>query len=147
MHTYCGNMFLTIQIYQGVFGTLDTSEIVQIKWFNWEIASFDALWYQCIYKSWPLFIKPDQLVPLILDQLKSLLCTIMPVHLQNFVTKICNCKGKIAQSLQSNFQWIFNSSPLSAAYMCQWIGSTLVQVMAWRRTGAKPLPTPMLIYC
>ena len=28
----------------------------------------------------------------------------------------------------------------------QWTGSTLVQVMAWHRTGAKPLPEPMLTY-
>ena len=28
-----------------------------------------------------------------------------------------------------------------------WTGSALIQVMAWRRTGAKPLPEPMLTYC
>ena len=36
--------------------------------------------------------------------------------------------------------------PPSAAYMRRWTGSALVQVMAWRRTGDKPLPEPMLIY-
>ena len=40
-----------------------------------------------------------------------------------------------------------NSSPPSAAYMRQWTGSTLVQVMACRLFGAKPLPEPMLDYC
>ena len=40
-----------------------------------------------------------------------------------------------------------NSSPPSATYMRQWAGSALVRVMAWRRTGAKPLPEPMLAYC
>ena len=25
--------------------------------------------------------------------------------------------------------------------------SALIQVMAWRRTGEKPLPDPMLTYC
>ena len=39
------------------------------------------------------------------------------------------------------------SSPLSAAYMCQWIRSTLVQVMPCCLSGAKPLPEPMLAYC
>ena len=40
---------------------------------------------------------------------------------------------------------LFNSSPPSAAYMRQWTGSALVQVMAWRLFGAKPLPEPMLV--
>ena len=41
----------------------------------------------------------------------------------------------------------FNSSPPSAAYMHQWIGSALVQIMACRLFGAKPLSAPMLVYC
>ena len=41
--------------------------------------------------------------------------------------------------------WV-NSSPPSAAYMCQWIGSTLVQKMVCRLFGAKPLSKPMLAY-
>ena len=40
-----------------------------------------------------------------------------------------------------------NSSPPSAAYMCQWIGSSLVQIMACRLFGAKPLSKPVLKYC
>ena len=40
-----------------------------------------------------------------------------------------------------------NSSPPSGAYMCQWTGSSLVQVMACHLIGAKPLPEPMLVYC
>ena len=40
-----------------------------------------------------------------------------------------------------------NSSPPSAAYMRRWIGSGLVQVMACRLFGAKPLPQPMFAYC
>ena len=43
-------------------------------------------------------------------------------------------------------QWV-NSSPPSAAYMRQWIGSALVQIMAWRLIGIKPLSKPMLGYC
>ena len=41
----------------------------------------------------------------------------------------------------------FNSSPPSVAYMHRWTGSTLFQIMAWRRDGAKPLSKPMLKYC
>ena len=40
-----------------------------------------------------------------------------------------------------------NSYPLSAAYMRQWTGSSLVQIMACRLFGAKPLSKPMLGYC
>ena len=40
-----------------------------------------------------------------------------------------------------------NSSPPSAAYMHQWTGSSLVQVMACHLFVAKPLPEPMLVYC
>ena len=39
------------------------------------------------------------------------------------------------------------SSPQSAAYMRQWTGSALVQIMTCRLFGAKPLPEPMLLYC
>ena len=39
-----------------------------------------------------------------------------------------------------------NSSPPSAAYMLQWISSTLVQMMACRLFDAKPLSKPMLGY-
>ena len=41
----------------------------------------------------------------------------------------------------------FNSSPPSAAYMRQWTGSSLIQVMACRLFGAKSLPEAMLVYC
>ena len=42
---------------------------------------------------------------------------------------------------------VFNSSPPSAAYMPQWIGSALVQIMAYRLFGAKPFSKPMMDYC
>ena len=40
-----------------------------------------------------------------------------------------------------------NSSPPSVAYMRQWIRLVLVQIMACRLFGAKPLSKPMLFYC
>ena len=39
-----------------------------------------------------------------------------------------------------------NWSPLSAAHMRQWTGLALVQIMACRLIGAKPLTKPMLGY-
>ena len=41
---------------------------------------------------------------------------------------------------------VVNPFPQSVAYMRQWIGSALVQIMAWRPFGAKPLAQPMLGY-
>ena len=38
----------------------------------------------------------------------------------------------------------FNSSPPSGAHLRQWIGSLLVEIMACRLFGAKPLSQPML---
>ena len=40
-----------------------------------------------------------------------------------------------------------DSSSPSAAYMHHWTGSALVQIMACRLIGAKPLSEPMLEYC
>ena len=40
-----------------------------------------------------------------------------------------------------------HSSPLSAAYMHQWIGSALIQIMACHLFGTKPFPEPLLAYC
>ena len=40
-----------------------------------------------------------------------------------------------------------NSSFPSVAYMRQWTGSPLAQVLACRLFGDKPLPEPMLAYC
>ena len=39
---------------------------------------------------------------------------------------------------------LINSSPLSAAYMRPWIGLALIQIMACRLLGAKPLSKPVL---
>ena len=39
-----------------------------------------------------------------------------------------------------------NSSPPSSVYMCRWTRSVLVQVMAWHRTGDKPLPE-LICWC
>ena len=41
---------------------------------------------------------------------------------------------------------VFYTSPPGATHMHQWTGPSLVQIIAWRRTGDKPLPEPMLVY-
>ena len=48
--------------------------------------------------------------------------------------------------LKSNQRWV-NSLRLSDAYMHQYNIQTLVQIMACRLFGAKPLSEPMLPYC
>ena len=57
-----------------------------------------------------------------------------------------NVSERLYQHLMRTKCLSFNSSPLSAAYMRQWIGSALVQIMACRLFGAKPLSKPMLGY-
>ena len=52
----------------------------------------------------------------------------------------------LVKLIYSRDQWV-NSSPPSAAYMYQWTGPALVQIMACRLGGAKPLSEPMLICC
>ena len=49
--------------------------------------------------------------------------------------------------LYNVYPMLKNWSPPSAAFMRQWTGSSLVQVMACRLFGAKPLPETMLTYC
>ena len=47
----------------------------------------------------------------------------------------------------SDCQVVINSSLPSAAYMRQWIGSALVQIMTCRLSRAKPLSKPMPRFC
>ena len=55
------------------------------------------------------------------------------------------CTFRIS-AISPGAQWV-NSSPPSAAYMRQRIGSALVQIMACCIFGAKPLSKPMQGYC
>ena len=58
---------------------------------------------------------------------------------------IWKCFGKMVAIL-SQPQCV-NSPPPSAAYMRQWIGSALAQIMACRLFVAEPLSETMLTYC
>ena len=69
------------------------------------------------------------------------------IKIQHFLYK--NAYENIAcemVAILSRHQYV-NSSPPSAVYMRQRIGSALVQVMACRLFGAKPLPNLVLAYC
>ena len=58
------------------------------------------------------------------------------------------CIGNTIKMICDQFSLLYlNSSPPSDAYMRQWIGAALVQIMARRLFGAKPLSEPMLGYC
>ena len=61
------------------------------------------------------------------------------------------CLGLIENEFVDWVVWYsrarFDSSPPSSAYTRQWIGSILVEIMACRLFGAKPLSKPMLGYC
>ena len=63
-------------------------------------------------------------------------------HIYGLIQKIFN---SIAKALELHL-FCINSSPPSATYMRQWIGSAFVQIMACRLFGGKPLSKPMLCY-
>ena len=81
----------------------------------------------------------------ICDNAQHTLCSIERSHclLLCFVYVIVRLFPVVARRWFTNI----NSSPPSDAYMCQWTGSTLVQIMACHLFGAKPLPEPTLTYC
>ena len=70
----------------------------------------------------------------------EILTTLVQNLLQNLSFKKMHLKV-------SSAKWQLTSSPPSDVDMRQWIGSSLVQVMACRLFDAKSLPEPMLPYC
>ena len=103
---------------------------------------YDRKWCKGLWRTGPsfLWIHTSDMVHLILCY-----------HL-NCWTEIDTHEHFVALKFENRYindilckRW-FNSSPPSAAYMRQWI-RTLVQIMACRLFGAKPLPEPMLVYC
>ena len=62
---------------------------------------------------------------------------------------ICDCywSKNIAYWIENHENNTFSLISPSAAYMRQWIGSTLVRIMACCLFGVKPLSKPMLSYC
>ena len=59
-----------------------------------------------------------------------------------------HCYSHLALEMETSMKfWDFKSSPPSAVYVRQWIVSALVQIMACRLFGVKPLSKPILGYC
>ena len=70
-----------------------------------------------------------------------------PYQLLSAPNHCCLYKHRRQDERQPLISSCVHSNPPSPAYMRQWTGSALVQVMACRLFGAKPLPEPMLAYC
>ena len=81
-------------------------------------------------------------------------CALLPWLIHIF----CHLKDQIQDQFGANGEiqimvpgWantcVINSSPPSAAYMRQWIGSALIEIMAYRLFSVKSLSKPMLGYC
>ena len=66
--------------------------------------------------------------------------TIISIQENVFETVICEMSAILSQPQ------CVNSTPPSATYMRHWTRSALVQIMACRLFGAKPLPEPMLTF-
>ena len=73
------------------------------------------------------------------------ICTYISVHVMQSLSIQSAYRAECR--MQRLYLYEFNSSPPSAAYMRQWTGSILVQIMACRLVGAKPLSEPILKYC
>ena len=75
------------------------------------------------------------------------LCNIW-IRIQNFFPEKMYLIMSFAKLrlFHSGIDQCMNASPPSAAYMRRWTGSALVQIMACRLDGAKPLSEPMLTY-
>ena len=67
-----------------------------------------------------------------------------PYQLLSAPYHCCLYKHRRQDERQPLISSCVHSNPPSPAYMRQWTGSALVQVMACRLFGAKPLPEPML---
>ena len=65
--------------------------------------------------------------------------------------KTSNLRDWVSKSMDSMQNWVYlapvNLLRPSDAYMRRWTGSSLVQIMALRLFGTKPLSEPMLEYC
>ena len=86
--------------------------------------------------------KPTQMCIYYKKRINRYWCIYMDLVLPGFRTVIYS--RVISMNQVSTF---INSSPPSDEYMRRWTGSALVQVMACRLFGAKPLPESMLPYC
>ena len=110
---------------------------------GWVVCYHELTWYTTVDPSvWLLHIFGKKMNIYNIWKIIIWLCLIPVIICVCFLSwnislpHICGTRGR----------WV-NLSPPSAAYMRQWIGSALVQIMAGRLFGTKPLPEPMLAYC
>ena len=105
-------------------------------------------WGQWVNSLWPSDAKWWHRIESTLAQVKAC-CLTAPSHYLNQCWLLISkdiwhlfeiCTYKILDS-SPRVQWV-NSSPLSATYTHQRTGSMLIQVMACRLFGTKPLPEP-----
>ena len=89
-----------------------------------------------VYHNWYIFIGENIF--------EGTMCNVTPSYFSPL-----NKSGKLTvfQNIFFQINCMVTSSCPSDAYMCQWIGSVLVQIMACQLFGAKPLSKPMLSYC
>ena len=109
--------------------------------------SWRPLLGQTSYIHWKLtvFLMPTWLSLVAPQAVIMTICGAVRDNKVGFMTTLC---FNVVQShhCEVSLAHLTHFSP-SAAYMCQWTGSALVQIMACRLFGAKPLPEPMLTYC
>ena len=74
----------------------------------------------------------------------NLFCLTVPIHLIYILRLPLSTRVNHSPMGQVPWQSFINSSPSSGAYMRQWAGSPLVQIIACRLISAKPLSEPML---
>ena len=121
------------------------------RWYPKKLYSSSGCWLHVHYfMIWYYIIKDLQF------EVASCHCVIkqmLSMSIQQFDgCQVCTISMGIAfigisiRGMPGMLQTRFNSSPPGAAYMRQWIGSALVQIMACRLFGAKPLSNPMLGY-
>ena len=92
--------------------------------------------------------KNDTRLPDICIITSEIFCEMDPCTCIEFpIVTVFNEYASMYCCLLRSVRLFINSSPPSASYMRQWIGPALVQIMACRLFGAKPLSKQMLGYC
>ena len=89
-------------------------------------------------------------VPLQLSPSGGYLQITFPLNISSFILYQLLIIVKCKRGLWFDFLVFtthINSSPPGAACICQWTGSSLLQLMACHLFGTKPQPEPMLVCC
>ena len=112
-----------------------TSFVANLRWF-----SFGQFWFQMHVTA---IVMP---LTSLWRHVMETLSTLLTLFLWGNLPDPGGSPHKWASTVELWCLLYVNSSPPSAACMRQWTGSALVQIMACRLFGAKPLPEPILIW-